>query len=304
MSALTNENTQAVQGLGVGSFTQAISKALPVHPITEPRIFGFDGAPIRVVHLNTAPWFVAADVCGALGIKWKGAGKTGTLAPLDEDEKAQTDIRTQGGLQQVAIVSESGLYALTLRSQGATKPGSSAHRFRKWVTADVLPQLRQTGAYSTAPTLPNFANPAAAARAWADEHEARAASEAKVLTLAHQVNRQAEVIEYQRPAADFVAKYVDSTGTRSIREVAKQLGAKEGEFIHWLEDTGVLFRHHEHGRLLPKAEHQHAGRFVMKVGVSDEGKMWSQARFTARGVAWIAARWEKKKAADADGGGP
>ena len=302
MPDFPNENAPpAGNGRGAESAGFGGPLANSITPTSAARVFEFEhAAPVRIVVLSGAPWFVAADVCNALGLDVTAIRK------LDADEKGLHSMQTPGGDQQVSVINESGLYAMTLRCRGATKPGSPAHRFRKWITAVVLPQLRQTGTYSIAPqphpTLPNFADPAVAARAWADEHEARAASEARVTALAQQVNRQAEVIEYQRPAADFVARYVDSTGTRSIREVAKHCGAKEGDFIRWLEQAGILFRHHEHGRLLPKAEHQHAGRFVMKAGVSDEGRMWSQARFTAKGVAWIAARWEKKRVADAAGG--
>lgn len=49
------------------------------------------------------------------------------------------------------IVSEGGLYTLILRSRQATTPGSMAHRFRKWVTGDLLPQIRKTGRYTPDP---------------------------------------------------------------------------------------------------------------------------------------------------------
>ena len=45
------------------------------------------------------------------------------------------------------IVNESGMYALVLRARDAMTPGTVAHRFRKWVTADVLPTIRKTGGY-------------------------------------------------------------------------------------------------------------------------------------------------------------
>lgn len=102
---------------------------------------------LRVVMRGDEPWFVAKDVCAVLGIEQA----TRAVEPLDDDEKGVSSIHTLGGEQQALIVSEGGLYTLILRSRQATSPGSMAHRFRKWVTADLLPQLRRTGRYAPAP---------------------------------------------------------------------------------------------------------------------------------------------------------
>lgn len=55
---------------------------------------------------------------------------------------------THGGRQSLGAVTESGLYTLIIRSRCASTPGSTAHRFRKWVTGKVLPQIRRTGSYA------------------------------------------------------------------------------------------------------------------------------------------------------------
>ena len=99
------------------------------------------GANLRVIENNGQPWFVAKDVCAALGILQTGRA----LEKLDCDEKGVNQIHTLGGMQKMAIVSESGLYALILRSD---KPAAKA--FRRWVTSEVLPQIRLSGGYSTA----------------------------------------------------------------------------------------------------------------------------------------------------------
>jgi prophage antirepressor-like protein len=106
--------------------------------------FLFEGeAMVRVVERDGSPWFVAADVCRVLGIeKHRDA-----LTKLDEDERGSVEVDTLGGRQTLAAVNESGLYTLILRSRDATKPGTVAHRFRKWVTGEVLPALRRTGRY-------------------------------------------------------------------------------------------------------------------------------------------------------------
>jgi len=100
--------------------------------------FLFEGAPVRVLTPDDAPWFVLADVCDVLEI----ANSRDAAGRLDEDEKGVALTDTPGGRQEMSIVSESGLYALILRSR---KP--AARRFRKWVTAEVLPSIRKTGRY-------------------------------------------------------------------------------------------------------------------------------------------------------------
>lgn len=105
--------------------------------------FQFEDAPIRVVHVDDAPWFVAADICRVLGL----VNPSKAVSRLDADEKGLTSSETLGGAQSVIIVSESGLYTLILRCRDAVTTGSPAHRFRKWVTAEVLPAIRRTGRY-------------------------------------------------------------------------------------------------------------------------------------------------------------
>lgn len=112
---------------------------------TEPTIFSFESASqIRMVSVDTRPYFVAQDVCKALGIQAVDVA----LRKLDTDEKGTYSIRTPGGFQSQSVISESGLYTLILRCRDAVTPGTIPYRFRKWVTSEVLPAIRQTGHYS------------------------------------------------------------------------------------------------------------------------------------------------------------
>jgi prophage antirepressor-like protein len=146
--------------------------------------FEFDGEVIRVVMIGGWPWFVAADVCRALKLKPHRKGSYSRhLLKLDDDEKRQvrrdlvpTTPPSKGGVADAAaadgktpngkvagsydegpavwVISESGLYIMMLRSNGAVRKGTVAHRFRGWVTRDVLPAIRATGSYS-AKALPS-----------------------------------------------------------------------------------------------------------------------------------------------------
>lgn len=71
-------------------------------------IFEFESKKVRVIDKNGEPWFVAKDLCNILEIK----NVSDSLSRLDDDEKGIDRIYTLGGKQDVAIVSESGMYAL------------------------------------------------------------------------------------------------------------------------------------------------------------------------------------------------
>lgn len=109
--------------------------------------FNFESNSIRTLAINNEPWFIAKDVCDTLKI----SNVSDALLKLDDDEKATiglTDSQAGNGAQSISIISESGMYTLILRCRDAVKKGSVSHRFRKWVTSEVLPQIRKTGSYS------------------------------------------------------------------------------------------------------------------------------------------------------------
>ena len=120
---------------------------------------------VRVVIRDGDPWFVAKDVCDALGL----SDTSKACERLDDDEKGTNSIRTRGGMQEMTIVSEPGLYSLVLRSN---KPEAKA--FKRWITHDVIPSIRKTGKYSL--SLPDFSDPAEAAIAWAREYREKQAA--------------------------------------------------------------------------------------------------------------------------------
>lgn len=111
---------------------------------TKPSVFSFESnSNIRAVNIDGNPWFVSSDVCKAIGIKHTASA----MRALDDDEKGVHSMHTPGGQQDFTIISESGLYTLILRCRDAVTPGTIPYRFRKWVTSEVLPQIRRTGRY-------------------------------------------------------------------------------------------------------------------------------------------------------------
>ena len=103
------------------------------------QVWNYESSEIRTVQVNGEPWFVLADVCKVLEL----SSPHKVAERLDGDEKGRNQIPTLGGVQEMAVVNESGLYAVILRSD---KP--QAKPFRKWVTSEVLPSIRKHGSYS------------------------------------------------------------------------------------------------------------------------------------------------------------
>lgn len=111
---------------------------------TSHSVFSFESnCNVRAVMVDGNPWFVAADVCSAVGIKHSASA----MRALDNDEKGVHSMHTPGGQQDFTIINESGLYTIILRCRDAVTPGTIPYRFRKWVTGEVLPQIRRTGRY-------------------------------------------------------------------------------------------------------------------------------------------------------------
>lgn len=102
---------------------------------------------IRTVVINNEPWFVGKDVAVALGYG-KGKSLNNAVAThVDDEDKGVTEMMTPGGKQNLIIINESGLYSLILSSKLP-----SAKKFKRWITAEVLPAIRKTGSYSMAMT--------------------------------------------------------------------------------------------------------------------------------------------------------
>jgi prophage antirepressor-like protein len=110
-----------------------------------PIVFDFEESAIRTVDKSGEAWFVAADVLAVLSLDRK------SLERLDDDEKGVNTIHTPGGNQVMTVLSEPGLYRLTLTSRKA-----EAKRFSRWVTHEVLPAIRKTGGYNQAQNVPRL----------------------------------------------------------------------------------------------------------------------------------------------------
>lgn len=169
--------------------------------------FEFKGAALRTLtDENGEPWFVAKDVCDVLELSNVGQA----LARLDDDEKSSITLNDgTPGNPNKAIVSESGLYALVLASR---KP--EAHEFKRWVTHEVLPQIRKTGGYIPTTDVDDdmtiLAKAVMIGQRTMEEQKRRIAE-------------QSEHIKALEPKARFADAVAASDGTCLIGELAKML---------------------------------------------------------------------------------
>lgn len=102
---------------------------------------------VRTVTIEGEPYFVAKDITGVLGYS---NSRKAIGDHVDEDDKGVTKCDTLGGVQDMVIINESGLYSLILSSRLP-----SAKRFKRWVTSEVLPSIRKHGMYAAQELLDN-----------------------------------------------------------------------------------------------------------------------------------------------------
>lgn len=95
---------------------------------------------IRTVMIDNEPWFVGNDCAAALGYKDKYSA---LRKNIDDEDKRLCPVGSSSGIQNTIIINESGLYSLIFNSKL-----DSAKRFKHWVTSEVLPSIRETGAYT------------------------------------------------------------------------------------------------------------------------------------------------------------
>lgn len=111
--------------------------------MNDMQVFDFEDNAVRVIEIDGEPWFVAADVARIL--EYRDAFNATRYLDDDESDTLKQSTRSANGVEQereIKIINESGLYHLIILSK---KP--EAKKFRKWVTAEVLPSIRKTGMY-------------------------------------------------------------------------------------------------------------------------------------------------------------
>ncbi len=173
--------------------------------MNELQIFNsFEYGTIRTLQINNEPWFVAKDITDRLGF---ANGRKAVIDHVDEEDKGVTKCDTLGGSQNLTIINESGLYSLVLSSTLA-----SAKKFRRWITAEVIPEIRKTGGYQVPM---DYASALEALAKEVREKEQIAAENAEMLPKAR--------------FYDAVSSSEESILVRDLAKILKQNGLEIGE---------------------------------------------------------------------------
>ena len=198
--------------------------------------WNYESSEIRTVQVNGEPWFVLADVCKVLEL----SSPHKVADRLENDERNQIPVTDSlGRYQNTAIINESGLYTVILRSD---KP--QAKPFRKWVTSEVLPSIRKHGAYMTEQTLeraltsPDFLIELATQLKTEQEQRRR---------LETTVAAQSKQMEQDKPKVLFADSVTASSSSILIGELAKlikQNGVDIGQrrLFEWMRANGYLIK--------------------------------------------------------------
>lgn len=259
----------------------------PSNPYLQSTLQTFDSpafGSVRVIERDGQPWFVAKDVCDCLEL---GNPRT-SLALLDEDEKGVHSVDTLGGLQEMSIISEPGLYSLILRSR---KPEAKA--FKRWITHEVIPAIRRAGGYMAAGQ--NDTPESIMARAVLIAQDTITRLQERTAAL----ETQAEV---DRPKVVFADSIEVSKSTILVGELAKlikqstQYDIGQKRMFDWLRDNGFL---HKRGsdRNMPTQKSMDMGLIVIKegsrIGSSGESHITKTPKVTGKGQIYFVNRFRE-----------
>lgn len=190
---------------------------------------------VRMFVENGKTWFCGTDIATSLGYS---NPRDAIVRHCKSHGVVNHDvIDSMGRTQQMKFISEGNIYRLTAKSQMP-----KADEFESWIFDDIVPSVINTGSYSVQPQLPNFNNPAEAARAWADQYE-------KNQTLALEVQQQQETIELQQqeltqsaPKVSYYDNHLQSVNTQTSTQVAKQIGMDAEKLHKKLKEIGIIYR--------------------------------------------------------------
>lgn len=229
------------------------------------QIFKYEDNDVRTVDLNGEPWFVGKDVAAVL--EYSNPRKA--LADhVDQEDKGVTKCDTLGGMQELTIINESGLYSLILSSKLPT-----AKQFKRWVTSEVLPSIRKNGGYIAGQEQLTPSELMAKALLVANKTLAERDARISELTVQNAI---------MQPKAEYFDELVDRNLLTSFRETAKQLGVEEKKFISFLMEKKYIYRDKK-AKLMPYAD-KNNGLFEVKECFNEKTK-WSgtQTLITPKG---------------------
>ncbi len=202
---------------------------------------------LTVIEKDGEFFFIANEVATMLGYV---NPRKAIYDHVDEEDKGVTKWNTPGGIQNISIINESGLYSLILSSKLP-----QAKIFKAWVTREVLPSIRKNGGYIVG-----------------QEKKTNEELLADAILVANRIiAEREEEIEELRPKADYYDKLVDYNLLTNFRNTAKELGIPQNQFISFLMDKGLIYRDKKK-KLLPYAD-KNKGYFEVKEWIDPLGTL-------------------------------
>lgn len=216
---------------------------------------------IRTLIENGEPWLVGKDVCESFG----DTNYRRSLSSVDDDDKRISQIETPGGKQNMIVINESGLYSLLFQMQPQKAKGVSQndslvderieklHRFKRWVTSEVLPSIRKNGGYIAGQETMTD-----------DELMARALQVAQNKILER--DKQIETMKPKAIFADAVAASHTSILIGDLAKLISQNGVSIGQkrLFKWLRDNGYLIKREGSDRNMPTQRSMEMKLFEVK----------------------------------------
>ena len=233
---------------------------------------------IRTVIKDGEPWFVLADICKILEI----SNSRMVAGRLDAEELMSVKLTSGGQRREMTAVSESGLYAVILRSD---KP--QAKPFRKWVTTEILPTIRRTGGY--------VANEDMFIENYLPFLEEPYQGLFRLQMMA--INQLNERIRHDQPLVEFANQVSNTDNLIDMNAMAKlaieeNIPIGRNRLFCWLRKNQILMSDN-----LPYQRYIDRGYFVVKESVFDTGSMtktYQQTYVTGKGQAYIIGRLRKE----------
>ena len=211
--------------------------------------FNFNENPVRSILIDGNPFFIARDICLNLDIE----DTSKAVSRLDGDEKLTRTLFVSGQNRNVTLINESGLYSLVLTSR---KDG--AKKFKKWITSEVLPQIRKTGSYSDSAKLPQTFSEA--------------------LQLAAD---QAKQLEIAAPKVDFYDRVADVGNLMTAGVVGKKIGMS-AQVLNTNLDHFKVYDKRQKGRVF--------SQWFIDKGYGEIKKTengFNSSKFTNKGEQWV-----------------
>ena len=182
---------------------------------------------IRTITIANEPWFVGKDAADILGYS---NTRKALIDHVDDEDKGVTKCDTLGGVQDMTVINESGLYSLILGSKLPV-----AKHFKKWVTSEVLPSIRKHGLYAIDDIL---ADPDLAIAALQELKAERGKRKFLENTVAVQTQQIAEM----KPKVSYYDVVLNCKDLVAVSIIAKDYGWSAKHMNKWLHDKKIQFK--------------------------------------------------------------